>query len=45
MASTLDSIIVNIDLHGNDDTHLIAFNVSSQLPLKLTPSNFSSWHS
>lgn len=43
IASTLDSVIINTDLHGNNDTHLIAFNVSSRLSLKLTPSKFPSW--
>jgi hypothetical protein len=43
MASTLESIIVNINLTGNSDTHLITFNVSYQLPMKPTPSNFPSW--
>lgn len=36
-------VIINIDLHSNNDTHLIAFNASSQLSLKLTPSIFPSW--
>jgi hypothetical protein len=44
MASTLDSVIINTNLHANNDTHLNAFNTSSQLPLKLTLSNFLSWH-
>ena len=44
MRESLDiSIIVNTGLHGNGDTYFIAFNASSQLPLKLAPSNFSSW--
>jgi hypothetical protein len=43
MASTADAVIINSETHGNGDTHLIAFNASSQLPLKLTPSNFPSW--
>lgn len=33
-----------MNLTGNSDTHLIAFNVSSQLPIKPTPSNFPSWY-
>jgi hypothetical protein len=44
MASTLESIIVNINLTSNSDTHLIAFNFSSQLHMKPTPSNFPSWY-
>lgn len=44
MASTLEYIIVNINLTVNSDTYLIAFNVSSQISIKPTPSNFPSWY-
>ena len=37
MASIADVVIINSEIHGNGDTHHIAFNASSQLPLKLTP--------
>jgi hypothetical protein len=43
MALTADAVVINSETHGNSDTHLIAFNASSQLPLKLTPLNFPSW--
>ena len=42
MTSNADAVIINSETHGNGDTHLIAFNASSQFPLKLTPSNFPS---
>ena len=42
MALITDNFTINPEIHGNGDTHLIAFNASSQLPLKLTPSNFPS---
>ena len=45
MASNADAVIINSKTHGNGDTHLITFNASSQLPLKLTPLNFLSWRS
>lgn len=44
MASTLEYIVVNINLTVNSDTYLIAFNVSSQLSIKSTPSNSPSWY-
>jgi len=37
IALTPYSVIINTDLHDNNDTRLIAFNASSQLSLKLTP--------
>ncbi|KAF5471802.1 hypothetical protein F2P56_008569 [Juglans regia] len=44
MATSSESVIVNnSEPNGNGDTHLVAINAGSQLPLKLTPSNFPSW--
>ncbi|KAF5454781.1 hypothetical protein F2P56_024420, partial [Juglans regia] len=44
MATSPEFVILNnTEPTGNGDTHLIAINVGSQLPLKLTPSNFPSW--
>ncbi|XP_057962149.1 uncharacterized protein LOC131153718 [Malania oleifera] len=45
MAVSSKFVIINtLELLGSGNSPLIAINAGSQLPLKLTPSNFPSWH-